>query len=677
MRTGIVLLPIFFLFYLFLFPPVSAYPQSSSSVDAAWIGDLNEDGKINIFDLIALLKQLPQGQFSDEREKRIANVDNSADNKLTIFDLIALLRILSGREKPQSVVFSSGIEQVWAVGDGEKVFRDDLVHPCMNSNSIWNGDTIRLKGLYNEVLAFQVIAVPGESGAMAVEVSADSLVRVGSGEVIASAQNPPYSAAGSFEIFSQHYIQVQNPTNPNWFYGSAASAPARMTGWIPDALITPDAAPGKGGFPVDIPASQVQGFWLDLCLPRDSTAFPSGVYTGKIRILEGGWEVAALPLELELLPHFLPDQNHSNVWLFHSDVGPYFPDLTQTQIDTMLKHMAHRHRIDLVGGFTQHHTAFDQERMDAYKPYLDGSAFSSAMGYEGPGQGEPEHLFPIGMYGSSVMGGTQEQVQQQSDLWVDWFEANAPGVRYFWYLIDEPGTDQFGWITERAGWIHGNPGSGKRLPVFITREWTADLDDAIDLWAGGHGMDLQKLPELKAQGKDHWFYNGSRPRYGSVILEAEAVDFRMNAWAKYIYEVNTWFLWHGTHWRHNSQGPRARQHQQVFTDPVTFISGPNTFGNGDGVVLYPGHDPFFDTEDRGVNKIFGSIRLKNIRRGQQDYEIMWLAEQKAGRERVLEIVRKVVPRAFSQVSMEASVPWSQRGDDYDTARLELLELLEE
>ena len=78
-----------------------------------------------------------------------------------------------------------------------------------------------------------------------------------------------------------------------------------------------------------------------------------------------------------------------------------------------------------------------------------------------------------------------------------------------------------------------------------------------------------------------------------------------------------------------------------------------------------------------MNRVFGSIRLKNIRRGQQDYEIMWLAEQKAGRERVLEIVRRVVPRAFSEVDMRAAVPWSQRGDDYDAARLELLELLQE
>ena len=50
------------------------------------------------------------------------------------------------------------------------------------------------------------------------------------------------------------------------------------------------------------------------------------------------------------------------------------------------------------------------------------------------------------------------------------------------------------------------------------------------------------------------------------------MDFRVNAWVKYIYSVNTWFLWEGTHWMHNTQGPRGQMHQRVFTDPITFIN---------------------------------------------------------------------------------------------------------
>ncbi len=94
------------------------------------------------------------------------------------------------------------------------------------------------------------------------------------------------------------------------------------------------------------------------------------------------------------------------------------------------------------------------------------------------------------------------------------------------------------------------------------------------------------------------------------------------------------------------------------------------------MLFYPGRMPFYPEENRGLNNIFGSIRLKNIRRGQQDYEIMWLAEQEVGREKVLEIIKEVVPKALSEADPNGPVPWSERGDDYDRAREKLLELLD-
>ena len=184
------------------------------------------------------------------------------------------------------------------------------------------------------------------------------------------------------------------------------------------------------------------------------------------------------------------------------------------------------------------------------------------------------------------------------------------------------------------------------------------------------------MPELKRQGKDHWFYNGNRPRYGAVILEGAAVDPRVNAWVKYIHNVNTWFLWEGTTWDHNLQGPKGHLHQRIFTEPLTFMSAGESWANGDGIVFYPGRNPFYEEEDRGVNRILGSIRLKNMRRGQQDYEIMWLAEQKVGREKVLELVKSVVPKSLEADMKKDPVAWSESGDDYDRVRSQLLDLLD-
>ena len=99
------------------------------------------------------------------------------------------------------------------------------------------------------------------------------------------------------------------------------------------------------------------------------------------------------------------------------------------------------------------------------------------------------------------------------------------------------------------------------------------------------------------------------------------------------------------------------------------------FGNGDGVLFYPGNMPFYPEQDRGLNQLLPSIRLKNIRRGQQDAAIMWMVEQKIGKDKVIKMISKIVPKAMSEVEMKDAVLWSENGKDYDKVRDELLKLL--
>jgi hypothetical protein len=341
----------------------------------------------------------------------------------------------------------------------------------------------------------------------------------------------------------------------------------------------------------------------------------------------------------------------------------------------MIKSEAHRHRINMSGGFDVNGSPFNREKMEKYKPYLDGSAFSPANGYHGPGEGTGEALFPVGMYGSNVLGSTREEVWKQSDLWVDWFKKNAPGITFFWYIIDEPTPPVFELVKEKAGWIKSNPGTGKTLPVFTTSHYREELAGSIDIWAAYDGVDLEILPSLRAKGGDYWFYNGNRPRIGSVILEGDGIDYRVNPWILYKYGINQWFIWETTHWQHNSQGPKGRLHQNIFSNPLTFINNSMEFGNGDGILFYPGRMPFYPDEDRGLNRLLPSIRLKNLRRGQQDAVLMKMAGQKAGKEAVMNLINRIVPKAMSEVEMTDKVQWSENSSDYDKVRDELLLLL--
>ena len=580
----------------------------------------------------------------------------------------------------------SQVRGVWALGDGEKVFRNDDRHPDKNGNYIWDGNTIRLAGLYNEVLAFQVIVEVEKQGATAIEISVEAPIERMSNKVIGG-NSLKYGPSGTIEIFSEHYLQVNDSTPPNWYYGSPAAQPEKMTGWIPDALIPSNASPGRGGFPLDIPAanskdkhfrdrsSQNQGFWIDIYLPRDQKNFPAGIYYGRVQVWEKGKVFKEFALEITLLPYYLSDENQTNIWMYSGDLKPYFPDLSQDNIDQMIKFEAHRHRINMEGGFEVNHSLFNREMMEKYKTYLDGSAFTPANGYHGSGEGKGERIFPIGMYGADVMGNNKADVQKQADLWVDWFRANAPGITYFWYIIDEPGKGVYPWIKERSEWVKSNPGPGKSLPIFTTTHYQEELAGAIDIWAAYDGVDLDKLPACRKNGGDYWFYNGNRPRTGSTILEGTAVDYRVNSWILYKYGINEWFIWESTHWQHNHQGPKGHLHQNIFVNPLTFIDQEMDYGNGDGVLFYPGRMPFYPEQDRGLNQLLPSIRLKNIRRGQQDAVLMGMVEKKYGREKVLQLISKVLPKAMSEVKMTEKVQWSEHGSDYDKVREELLKLL--
>ena len=63
------------------------------------------------------------------------------------------------------------IVDVWAVGDGEKIFRYKTEHAAKKGNSIWDGESIHLRGLYNEVLGFQVIVEVDSTGTGGLELS--------------------------------------------------------------------------------------------------------------------------------------------------------------------------------------------------------------------------------------------------------------------------------------------------------------------------------------------------------------------------------------------------------------------------------------------------------------------------------------------------------------------------
>jgi len=73
-------------------------------------GDINEDSRVNIFDLLAMLKMLADPEVQLTRTRQIADMDVSG--AVNIFDLLGLLKVLSGAEEPGIIYWGPSIARI-------------------------------------------------------------------------------------------------------------------------------------------------------------------------------------------------------------------------------------------------------------------------------------------------------------------------------------------------------------------------------------------------------------------------------------------------------------------------------------------------------------------------------------------------------------------------------------
>jgi hypothetical protein len=582
--------------------------------------------------------------------------------------LVAMLGGLAG----------SGLRRLWAVEDGEKILREDLENPLKSGegNSVWDGRSVKLAAARNEIVAFQLILEADEEGARGVNVSVSDLMR-GPAKIRGSHPLPdPNDYVGvGVELFTEHYLHI---TTPSWYdehdqgwYCTTAANP-NLTGWTPDALIPFSAKEGRGGAPFDISANSNQGVWVDVYIPKD---VPAGTYEGCIEVMVRGSQAADVPIQLQVLDFELPEANHYRSMIYYSPENiaarhGLEPGPELTEMVLRYHRMAHRHRLELFG-----EGSWDE--LQALRGTLSGAAFTRAAGYQGPGEGLGNTMYSVNTYGRDLPQ-REDDYRAESDRWVRWFEQNAPQVDYFIYLTDEPkpsDEDIVQWIRQRADWIHNNPGPGRKLPVFITVQPHEVLVGAVDIWCTvSPRYPLEAVRAAEGRGEPVWLYCGIRPYTPTDMIDEHGVSFRLKPWVAHKHNISRWFTWESTHWYPNhNESPNDRP-KNIFVDPVTFTGGtPAGTGHGDGTLFYPGQDKVFPEQDRGVVGPLSSVRLKMYRRGVQDVEYMWLAEQTGYGDEVRALVSSVYP---DDMWTPSPVPrWSTRNADYERARRRLAELI--
>jgi len=618
------------------------------------------------------------------------------------------------------------ISAVWANNGQDKVTRDELrasSDPRSVVNSVWDGSRIILSGAKNEVVAFNLCLETATAAAHAVTVSFNLLAGPG-GAAIGSA-----SATGDgvfdwtgreIELFYIRYLEIKGLSRLSYESYDERHIPERFRRpwsgegegsgtWLdrpdhnklyPDIAVPLELVPS-----FDIPARRNQSIWVDIFIPKDT---PAGLYTGTVSIAEGDAAIRRIPVDLTVRNFILPDLPSGRTMLYVSTeninlryLGTEYPapgtPLYQQSLLVTDRHfqLAHRHRVSLIAGYQP------PDRMDeAWTARLNGELFTPPRGYQGPGVGTGNNVYSIGTYGSwPWSAGGQAEMWSNTDAWANWFNARTftTPVDCFLYLIDE--SSDFPRIEQWARWINANPGPGRQILSLATLSLvdgvnqTPSLDIPDSGTATGVTADFQNAADSLLSSPDHrlWMYAAYRPNVGSMAIEDDGVSPRVAAWAQFKKRVERWFYWESTYYD-NFQGGTGQTNvfQSAHTfgghsgyDQVLGETGWN-YGNGDGVLFYPGTDLVFPAESYGVKGPFASLRLKHWRRGIQDMDYLTMAAAIAPG-RVARIVEEMVPKVLWEYGVDdpgdptwvrTDISWSIDPDDWETARAELAEIIE-
>jgi len=190
---------------------------------------------------------------------------------------------------------------------------------------------------------------------------------------------------------------------------------------------------------------------------------------------------------------------------------------------------------------------------------------------------------------------------------------------------------------------------------------------------GSSHYDHEKAAVAKGLGKTTWIYNGWQPCAGTYATDIDAVSPRVNGWIQAYYKIKRWFYWETTFWYDSNNGGLGPY--DPFVESETFHNSWQEYGNGDGVLVYPGKqvDRFTD-HSIGLEGVIASIRLKNIRRGIQDGGYYQLAARNDYR-KANAIMEELIDPVLSNTSEGDAPAWGNSGYKFFSLRDSLAQLI--
>lgn len=435
-------------------------------------------------------------------------------------------------------------------------------------------------------------------------------------------------------------------------------ARARAFGPFPDALVPLVARDGTNVANRIVPeAGKTIPFWVDLFIPAGT---PAGEYRGAIALKSGEAEVGSVPVRITVYDLEIPADS-TIPSLFNLRLHKHVADNLDAYVAEAM-----RHRIQP----TNYHfadTALDPHRgwavMDRYNP--QGKGFVNVY-YWQSGPLPPEKAKPL-------LDGLRAVTAHLKERGL--FE------RSFLHLADEPGEKAIPGMVEFV-----------KLVLQELPEWRGKIADTLNregtelgplvthhiraLACYGPWYSQAKRPfdgreewdKRRAAGQQLWFYLSCNQGVPYPTFDVHTLNL---AWEP---RVLGWAYWYEKAYGH--------LYWDLMFEPKWQLN--RKFPPGDGQLMYPGDFSLPGTPGWvAVKDLKGPVvsrRLKHQREGLEEWELLKLAEQKAGRAKVQAIVDRVYTclgkRTWAPDAYDPAKPmWSYEEGEWDKARRDVIELL--
>ena len=497
--------------------------------------------------------------------------------------------------------------KLWWAYNTENLMQDQAYH--------YNRDkTLRYYGIKGDVESIQLMVTP-EADVQDYNFTVGDI----------TAQSGHVISADCFEIYAEHYMEVDSSYNSNTVYGK-----------YPDALVPLENY--RACRNNSIAAGENQGLWLNVNIPVDAQA---GIYRGQGKLTLDGVEYT-VPVRLTVYDVTMPQQVHpqSSYLIWYNYVESGEGTASQEMYDNYFWFLADKRVMPDQPG---PHITND------YVTYVDYVVENFAENPQIPSYGLPYAVTNINGVNHLDEACVFAMLNQLADKNIALRQAGNQSIDLFkkayYYLgsiCDEPDSPEDFELVRESDLIISNAKFrvAERLNAYpdlkesllslkhiVTVSYTqeligSDTTGGVQTWCPKYRFfhteaqrqvyeDRQNSAD-RLMGENVWWYGCLDPRapYPTYHLDDALVSSRIISWMQYDYGIEGDLYW-CVNWYTGYNGER-----DVWTDPEAVAETP-----GDGYLVYPG-------KEFGVNGPISTLRLESIRESREDYEYLWLFEQK-------------------------------------------------